>query len=381
MTGNGGKILEQKIALLRDRLAILDVERQSLSRGLEILSAQLESTRISRKVDISDTVPAPVTNASSAKVKIALFRELFQGREDVFPRRWENRKSGKSGYAPVCGNEWASGICEKPRVKCGDCTARAFLPVNDEVVSGHLRGEYTIGVYALLADETCRFLAVDFDKRDWSGDAKSFLDACDEFDVPAALERSRSGNGGHVWIFFGAPVAASEARALGASLMTRAMERRPEIGFESYDRFFPSQDTLPAGGFGNLIALPLQRRPRENGNSVFVNDTLQPFDDQWAFLSTVQRLAPDTVHRLLGEMRKKGSITGVRMPVETETEKPWSLPPSKSVAIELKTEDMPTDVEVVLGNQIYVDRTALPSALTTRIIRLAAFQNPEFYKA
>ena len=224
-------------------------------------------------------VPA-VDRHSAASAKIALFRSLFRGRDDVYPRRFESRKTGKSGYAPACANEWVRGICEKPRIKCAVCPHRRFLPVTDDVVRWHLSGRdgegqpFVAGVYPLLLDETCYFLAVDFDKTGWQADAVAFLRGCRRLGLVAALERSRSGRGGHVWLFFEEVIPAVLARRLGSHLLTEAMEDRPDIGLDSYDRLFPSQDTLPQGGFGNLIALPLQRGPREQGNSVFVDDDL-----------------------------------------------------------------------------------------------------------
>jgi hypothetical protein len=193
-----------------------------------------------------------VTAASPAAEKVALFRRLFAGRADVFPVRWENRKSAKSGYAPACANEWVKGICGKPQVKCGECPHQAFIPVTDGIIEKHLRGEdahgsggdFVAGVYPLLPDETCWFLAADFDEESWAADALAVLETCQAKGVPAALERSRSGNGGHVWIFFSEPVSARTARQLGAAMLTETMERRPEIGFASYDRFFFQARTL-----------------------------------------------------------------------------------------------------------------------------------------
>ena len=220
-----------------------------------------------QRLCLDDSQPT-VTNQSSQEEKIALFRSLFRGREDVYPRRFESMKTGKKGYQPVCRNEWISGICEKPKIRCEDCGHREFLPITDVVVRNHLQGldpqdksgrDFTIGVYPMLPDETCWFLAVDFDKASWQEDARAFLETCSQFNVPAALERSRSGNGGHIWIFFAEPVPAVLARQMGAFLLSQTMERRPEIGLDSYDRFFPSQDTLPRGGFGNLIALAVAK--------------------------------------------------------------------------------------------------------------------------
>ena len=211
-----------------------------------------------------------VTHFSPPEEKIALFRSLFRGREDVYPRRFESRRTGKSGYAPACGNEWVAGICEKPRIKCADCPNRNFLAMTDEVIRWHLCGKdergrsFVAGVYPMMLDETCFFLAVDFDKSTWQDDSKAFAETCHRLNLPAAVERSRSGNGGHVWLFFSEAIPATLAQAR-AHLLTQTMERRPDMGLDSYDRFFPNQDTLPHGGFGNLIALPLQKRARDLG--------------------------------------------------------------------------------------------------------------------
>lgn len=243
----------------------------------------------------------------------------------------------------------------------------------------HMR--YTIGVYPMLKDETCWFLAADFDKEHWQRDAAAFLETCKRRNVPASLERSRSGNGGHVWIFFEQPVAASEARKMGAALLTETMERCPQIGFESYDRFFPNQDTMPSGGFGNLIALPLQRMPREKGNSLFLDEHFEPYPDQWAYLSSVRRMYAAEVSAIVSDAAVRGRILGVRMPLEDEDEKPWMARPSRTrpdIPIEQK---LPESVELILGNQLYVAKADLPPAVINRLIRLAAFQNPEFYLA
>jgi superfamily II DNA or RNA helicase len=375
---------------LERRLAELDRERASVLTALGQL-------KLRRTADMQPTPPpqmvgnvATTTPLSNAE-KITLFRSLFRGRDDVFPRRWENSKTGKTGYAPVCRNEWVRGICEKPRIKCGNCPNQAFVPVSDDVVRSHLQGRdianpgraeaFVAGVYPLMTDEICWFVATDFDKQYWQRDALAFLATCREKGVPAALERSRSGNGGHVWIFFSEPVPASEARKLGAHLVTETMERCPDMGFESYDRFFPSQGTMPAGGFGNLIALPLQIGPRQDGNSVFVDDELRPYDDQWAFLSNIKRMSRAEVARLVEQASAAGRVVGVRLPLDDDDEEPWIAPPSRRKADQQIVGVVADKVEVVLGNQVYIDRSALPAALVNRLIRLAAFQNPEFYAA
>ena len=329
-----------------------------------------------------------IHHQSPPKAKIALFRTLFRGRDDVYPRRFESRKTGKAGYQPACANEWVRGVCDKPRVKCSDCPSRRFLPVTDDVVRWHLSGrddqgrDFVMGVYPMLQDETCHFLAIDFDRDHWQADAAAFLDTCRRLEIPAALERSRSGNGGHVWIFFAEALAASLARKLGSHILTETMETRPDLGLRSYDRLFPNQDTVPKGGFGNLIALPLQRRPRDRGNSVFLDDQLRPHEDQWAFLAWMQRGTRARAEAMVREAEGKGRIVGVRLAVtEDEDDVPWTAPPSRRRAEPPIDGPLPDRLEMVLADQIYIPKDGLPPALRNRLIRLAAFQNPEFYRA
>lgn len=259
---------------------------------------------------MDDTLPI-VNQQSSAEVKIRLFRSLFRGREDIYPRRFESRRTGKSGYAPACSNEWVHGICEKPRIKCAECRHRRFLPVTDDVIRWHLSGEdehrqpFVAGVYPLLPDESCYFLAADFDKATWQDDSAAFLETCRRLNVAAALERSRSGQGGHVWIFFDQAISAALARRLGAHLLTETMEERPDVGLDSYDRLFPNQDTLPQGGFGNLIALPLQKGPRDRGHSVFVDERFVPWADQWAFLARIRKVGRLQVEQVVQEAERR----------------------------------------------------------------------------
>ena len=333
---------------------------------------------------------ALLSHRSSASSKIALFRSLFRGREDIYPRRFESVASGRSGYAPACSNEWRPGVCEKPKIKCADCHNRRFLPVTDQVVRWHLRGAddngkaFTMGVYPMLLDESCRFLAVDFDGERWSDDAAAYLEICARRGIPATLERSRSGNGGHIWLFFDEAVPAGLARRLGALLLTEAMDDRPDLGFRSYDRFFPSQDTLPRGGFGNLIALPLQREPRKAGNSVFVDADLNPYADQWAHLSRLGRITSKHAESLVEQAEKSGRVLGVRTVVPDDdlfATAPWNTPPSRRPIEPAITTPIPDKLEIVLADRVYIRKADLPPSIVTRVMRLAAFQNPEFYRA
>ena len=256
----------------------------------------------------------------------------------------------------------------------------SFAPILPEK-QPETRLDFTAGIYPMLPDETCWFLAADFDKKSWKRDVVAFRDTALAKGVAVAIERSRSGNGAHAWIFFGEPVAAGDARRLGTLLVTATMDRCPDIGFDSYDRFFPSQDTMPVGGFGNLIALPFQSGPREKDNSVFVDDDFHPYDDQWAYLSKVSRLSRSDLLSILADAATDGQIFGVRLPSTNEDDEPWTAPPSRRNKEPPIEGPLPKSVEVVLGNQVYIDRSKLPPALVNRIARLAAFQNPEFYAA
>ncbi len=345
------------------------------------LVALLESRGIEWRLQ---SEPAPVatpeaaTTRFSTSEKVALFRHLFRGRTDVYPIRWESKSTGKSGYAPACANEWLAGVCEKPRIKCSDCGNRLLIPLSDSVIYDHLAGKRTVGVYPLLSDDTCYFLAADFDEAEWKEDALAFVQSCHELGVPVALEISRSGNGAHAWVFFAASVSARDARRLGTAIISHTCARTRQLKLESYDRLFPNQDTMPKGGFGNLIALPLQKMPRENGCSVFVDDALRPYPDQWAFLASIQPMLPHDIEPTI--LRATGGVhpLDVTFIDEEDHKEPWKRPVSTSKKL---AGPMPQSLTVTLANLIYFEKAQLPQPLANRLIRLAAFQNPEFYKA
>jgi len=260
--------------------------------------------------------------------------------------------------------------------------------VTDDVIHSHLSGadangrDFVAGVYPMLLDETCYFLAADFDKETWRDDVDAVRQTCDEIGVPRAIERSRSGNGAHVWVFFDTAIPAVLARKLGAHILTVTMDRRPDVGLDSYDRFFPNQDTLPKGGLGNLIALPLQKVPRADGNSVFLDDSLNPRQDQWALLSGVAKLSRESVEAIVGGAERSGSVVGVRLVFDDEdTESPWMAPPSRRRTAPQVQGSLPEKLELVLGNEVYITKADLSPSLRNHLLRLAAFQNPEFYKA
>ncbi len=322
------------------------------------------------------TTEAEPSRFSTAE-KVTLFRRLFRGRADVFPVRWEGKSSGKSGYAPACSNEWRPGVCDKPRIKCSECGNRVLNPLTDTVIYAHLAGKQTVGVYPLLTDDTCHFLAADFDEADWQEDVQAYRQSCLELGVPVAIEISRSGKGAHAWVFFASRVSARDARRLGTALISHTCARTRQLKLESYDRLFPNQDTMPKGGFGNLIALPLQKKPREYGGSVFVDEGFLPYSDQWAYLTSIEPMAPHDIEPTI--LRATGGVhpLDVTFIDAEDLKEPWKRAPvTKKIS-----GPTPKMLTVTLSNLIYFEKSQLPQALANRLIRLAAFQNPAFYKA
>jgi superfamily II DNA or RNA helicase len=378
--------LHKELALLEARAAELDREREATAARITALRARLGKIPAHGAATSAPSVAEPVAESvqgpQTSEAKVRLFGSLFRGRRDVFPVRFVSKGSGKPGYAPACANKFVRGVCELPRIKCGECPNQAFLPVEDPVLLDHLRGKHVVGVYPLLEDETCWFLAADFDKSSWREDVGAFRETGEALGVPIAVERSRSGNGAHAWIFFAEPIPASVARRMGCYLLTETMVRRHELGLGSYDRLFPNQDVLPRGGFGNLIALPLQHGPRQEGNTAFVDRSFEPFADQWNYLASRRRLALTKVAELAQEATRTGRVIGVRRadPEGEEEAAPWlhgAVGPPKRTPL---PGPLPAAVRAVLAQRLYVERLGLPSPLLNAMKRLAAFQNPEFFK-
>ena len=345
----------------------MDDELIKVRRELERLRA--ENVRLSRLLDLrgQDTAPAPeqlaaqrpVTMASPVADKLALYADRFRARTDVYAVRWENTRTGASGWMPAVAGGWRKGM---------DRRGATHLPLTAEVVAAHLVGDVFIGLYPLLTDNTCHFLVADFDGPAAMLDALAYVKAARASGVPAALEISQSGRGAHVWVFFTDAVPAAVARSVGTVLVHEAMVLRGSMDLRSYDRLFPNQDVLPEGGFGNLIAAPLQGRRRKDGLTAFLDlATLEPYEDQWAFLSTLDRLSPGdaAAGRPTGEAAPPSAPTSPRM--------------SRSDATKVHP-PLPAVVHAELGAGLSLDAAQLTPAALSTFKHAASMANPKFYE-
>ena len=317
----------------------------------------------------------------SLEEKVDVFRNLFKGREDVFARRWYSRTSEKSGYQPVCRNEWDRQLCDKKKYKCTECPNRSFKPLEYEDIYRHLEGKSpegqdVIGAYAILADNTCNFLCADFDDKScehgYQKDVLAYVGVCKDWDAPCSIERSRSGNGAHVWIFFEQPLPASKARRLGNAILTEATERYGRMTFKSYDRFFPNQDRLPEGGFGNLVALPLQGKARKEGNSVFVDENFVAYENQWNYLLEIKRISEVAVDAILTKYKTDSELGELST---TSESKPWETPVPQKIA----HKDFPANPVLIRSNMLYIPLQGFSAKVVNHLKRIASFKNPEFY--
>lgn len=359
---------------------VLHKENEVLRSLLKIHGVEYE-TRMKEDMNkpIYSLVSVP-TITLSIDERIRLFQSLFKGREDVFARRWFSKTTGKSGYQPVCINEWKQGICDKKKYRCAMCPNRSFAPLTTQDMYRHLEGkdEYccdVVGLYAIMQDNNCAFLCADFDDKNckygYKEDVLAYVGVCREWLIPYAIERSRSGNGAHVWIFFEAPLPASKARRLGNAILTEAMTRNGQMSFNSYDRFFPNQDYLPEGGFGNLVALPLQGQARRKENSVFVDNDFLVYKDQWAFLYNLKKIQESTIDQLL-RLHYQEELGKLSMSSES---KPWVTPLPQNIT----QEDFHAKVEIIKADKLYIPLKAVSAKVLNHLKRIAAFKNPEFY--
>lgn len=369
------------VSALTQRIQELERENARLKAILDKNGIEYESFE-SKTCETNHLEATAVSTCQfTLQEKVALFQSLFQGREDVFARRWYSSTTQKSGYQPVCNREWVREFCDKRKYKCADCPNRQFAPLTYNDIFNHLAGKDTlgrdvIGLYPIRKDNTCCFLCTDFDDKScehgYKNDVLAFVNVCKTWNVPCYIERSRSGNGAHVWIFFEMPITAFKARKLGNAILTEAMNSDAHLSFKSYDRFFPNQDTLPEGGLGNLVALPLQGMARRKGNSVFVDENFNAYADQWKMLSQINKLSESKLDSLL----RQRSVPTLGELSKTSESKPWETPQIDDA----QTYDYPKQIVLTRANMLYVPLACLSAKCVNIFKRIAAFRNPEFYE-
>lgn len=363
-------LLNENAKLIKENIDLRNQLKLSLKKENSNYQIDLFNDK---EIQLSE--PKDIYNKSSNTDKINLFMSLFKGRIDVYAKRWQS-KEGKSGYSPVCLNEWKKGICHKPTVKCSNCENKLYVALNYDSINNHLRGKEILGIYPLLLDDDCYFLVIDFDEEGWQKDITALREICSMKNIPFAVERSRSGNGVHVWFFFKDKISASTARKFGSALLTYAMSERHEIKFSSYDRLFPNQDSLPKGGFGKLIALPLQYYSRKNKNSVFIDEKFEPYPDQWQYLSYIKRLSENDLEKYISELCN-GNVLG-NLRTNDDDIKPWDVYKYK---YELNRNDFPNEVIIIRANMLYLNKEGFSNKALNIIKRMSSFKNPEFYKS
>ena len=357
---------------MRGEVALLDnLSKKELIQLIEKL--ERENKELKEKIygRIEKKEQIEKDKAISSEEKIQIFMNAFKGRTDLYAKRWTSNKTGKSGYSPVCKNEFSLYKCDKPRVKCSECPYRELLPLTEDVVKKHLKGEITIGIYPLLTGDLCNFLAIDFDKSTYEKDVILFWNLCDELDVPIYVEKSRSGNGAHVWIFFETSIPARIARKMGNILLTKTMEKT-SLELDSYDRLFPNQDTMPKGGFGNLIALPFQGESSKKGNTVFVNKYFETEKNQINILKNLKRMKSNEVNDFIDKYKEDD----FEEPNTEEVLNDDEIPKKENIREII----FKNNVECIFENQIYVKKLKLLPNEVTYLKRLASFTNPQFYE-
>ena len=406
---------EKLISLLMDLSGTNTEVRNYLTEKWNTIQIQLKQNE--KQTLSSDTLlhqTHSINRQSSPQEKINLFKTLFSGRQDVFALRWFNAKSNKSGYSPVCGNKWLSGKCDLKKYSCATCPYKLPVALTDNYIYNHLAGKDefcrdVIGLYPLMEGNFCRFLAMDFDahapkaqmsitsshangaiatyshapkEQDvWKDDILAVHKTFSDFGINSYIEISRSGNGGHLWIFFEETISARLARNLGTAIIKAAMQNRHSISFESFDRFFPNQDEIPKGGYGNLIALPLQGRAVKEGHSVFVDESFIPYEDQWAFLSSVQTVSERVVKKTISEIENTLTDFIEKDESENTTKKNYlTYNISQENKESLNQSDFSTTVKIILSNYIQIQKNGISEKALGVLRRTAVILNPEYFK-
>ena len=371
---------------LTEKIVAIETELRQLEKRRNFLLQSLYDLKAAQSARETKSQFTPLE-------KLKIFESLFVGRRDVYARGFKSAKYQKMGYSPACANADNSALCRKGQIRCSQCPNRKFADFNLLVIKNHLQGRdqkgrrFTAGLYPLMSDDTCKVLVVDFDSERYKEEVLAFLETCDRYHLPAYLERSRSGNGAHIWFFFDQFVKAASARKMGTLLLEETMSRSPALSFDSFDRLIPNQDTLPSGGFGNLIALPLQRIPRYQGNSVFVDKNFEPYPDQWSYLSSVQRISLDDIQKVIDEIKplERAALAGTSKQLGcTENVDDFEIKPlepqSEKSAWQSIAQKQQKPLSILLTDGLYFDKGELAPKLKTMLTRLASFANPVFYE-
>jgi superfamily II DNA or RNA helicase len=346
----------QIVADLHHRIEELERENYRLTEILSLKSPATPTSERERQEVNQGVETIQVDRTSSAENKVEFFRSLFEGRDDVYALRWESARTGKHGWSPAVVGGFANARS----------TGKEYLPLTSSVIADHLAGKIHAGLYPLLGDDSCRLIVCDFDGPGWALDALAYFNAAQSMGITSALERSRSGDGAHVWIFFRDSVSATLARRLGTLLLREAMNLRGELDLASYDRLFPAQDFMPKGSFGNLIALPLQKECRDRGTTAFLDPgTMKPMEDQWAYLSALKRISQTEVESILSNSPGIGAG-----PEEKTFQRSRDVVPIA----------MPDTVVGVAAAMLEIERSGLPPALLAALKHLASLHNPAFYE-
>ena len=378
---------------LTEHIKQLEAENQYLKKLLDDAGIPYDKPDNNSEKDEPSVVS--IKEEPITKELVQFYYSMFKGRRDVYSLRSgkPNAKTGKHGYYTQCDNFWKAGLCGKKdgkNTKCQSCPNQKYKPLTGDVIYAHLTGvkedcSDVVGLYPVWPDETCNYLVFDFDNHDessnsvkWQEEANALRAICADNDVPCLVERSRSGKGAHVWMFFEKAIYIKKARLFGAALLDKGAESVNQQSFDTYDRMIPAQDKLPEGGLGNLVALPLQGRAVKNGNSVFVDEKWQPYHDQWSVLKNIGKLSETFIDEKLSSWGNKYSIssnTDNEIPGQISIdETPWEN------SIKFERSDTKGTVRIVLADKAYVDKTDIKPRLQNKIRRLAAYNNPEYFK-
>ena len=352
------KILEEEVRILKEE--IKQLKKKAVT---ESSTEFVHESAVALPLDHQISSDEQLTQHSSSHEKLTLFLSLFKGRSDVCAKRWKN----KPGYSPYCYNDFEPGICNKPKIKCTECSNSNFAPLNLKQIEKHLLGKQVIGLYPMTTNDTCYLLAIDFDESTWKEDIAVVRRLCSAHGIPVYAERSRSGEGGHLWFFFEEEIKASTARKFGMTILDLSMQESGNIRFDSYDRLFPSQDFLQKDGFGNLIALPLQKEARAKHNSIFIDDEFLEIEDQWQYLSHMLRISEEFIRTFIKSHKAADIISDPG--VEELKERAYTA--SKG--------DFPEVLALIKGKGIEINKQGISPKGLYMLRKISSYFNPEFY--